>query len=135
MSDWIVIAGSAAIIAFMVAVAWLLGFRKAARIDGAELERLLALSEPGARVEDAAIAVDGRSALARLSNGKLMVAKVMGADITVRLYPASALALRIKGRRLDATFADLGFPALKLTLENDPPRWLGKLAARGGGSP
>ena len=133
MSDWIVIAGSAAVIALMVAVAWLLGFRKAARIDRAELERLLALSEPGACVEDAAIAADGRTALARLSNNKLMVAKVMGGDVTVRLYPASALALQLRGNQLNAKFADLGFPALKLTLENDPPPWLAELATRGGG--
>jgi len=128
MNDWIVIGGSAAVIAFMVAVAWLLGFRQAARIDRAELERLLALSEPGALLEDAAIAADGRSALSLLSNGKLMVAKVMGGDVTARLYPTSALALRIGGRQVSAKFADLGFPALKLTLENDPPRWLAELA-------
>lgn len=129
-----VLGGSAAVVALMVGMAWLLGFRGAARIDHAELSRLLALAEPGAQLADEVIAVDGRAALARVNNGKLLVARSMGNDVSVRLYPMSAVTLCLADKRVVATFADIGFPTLNMRLEHDPPPWLGALAAGVGGS-
>lgn len=131
MENLCVLAGSMAAVSLMVGLAWALGFRRAARIDRAELERLLALAEPGGRIEDLVIASDGRAALARLAGGKLLAAKVMGEDVSIRLYPAAALTLRLAPRRVSAAFADLGFPTLNVRLEHDPPPWLAELARRG----
>lgn len=129
MDKLYVLAGSLAAVSLMVAFAWVLGFRRAARIDRAELERLLALAEPGGRIEDAVIASDRRAALARLADGKLLAAKSMGGDVSVRIYPTAALTVRLAPRRISAAFADLGFPTLNVRLEHDPPPWLAELAA------
>jgi hypothetical protein len=132
MKDLIVLGASTAVVLLMVLVAMTLGFRARARVDASELERLVALSEPGARIADAAIADDGGAALARLTDGKLVVAKSMGDRVTLRLHAPSSVALKLKPGSVSATFADLGFPVLHMKLTN-PPRWLADLAAGGGG--
>lgn len=121
--------GSVIAVLGMVGFAALLGFRHTARIDQAELERLAAAE--GARLEGALIAPDAKSALARLDGGKLMVARVMGNDVSARTAPASAVRLRVARGRLSATFADLGFPGLNMQLQ-DSPAWLDELAGGGG---
>jgi hypothetical protein len=131
MQDLIILGASAAVVVFMVIVAASLGFRTRARVDQAELERLVALSEPGARVAEAAFADDGDAALARLTDGKLVVAKRMGDRVTLRLHAPASVALKLKPGSVSATFADLGFPVLHMKL-NDPPRWLADFAAGGG---
>lgn len=123
--------GSVIAVTLMVGVAAALGFRKTARLDEAALDRLAAAE--GASVERAVIAANGRHALARLSGGKLMVARVMGNDVSARVAPAGALRVKWGGGRLSATFADLGFPALNMRLQ-DAPAWLDELAG-GGGQP
>lgn len=132
MDDLVILAGSAAVVTLMVLAAMGLGFRTKKRVDASELERLLALSEPGARIADTAFADDGTAALARLTDGKLLVAKSMADRVTLRLHGQSAVKLRVSPGSVSATFADLGFPALHMKL-NDPPRWLADLAAGGGG--
>lgn len=132
MKDLIVLGASTAVVLFMVLVAALLGFRARKRVDAAELERLVSLSEPGACIADSAIADDGGAALARLADGKLVVAKAMGDRVTLRLHAPNAVKLRVAPGSVSATFADLGFPVLNMKL-NDPPRWLSDLAAGGGG--
>ena len=128
-----VLGGSAAVVALMVGVAWLLGFRATARIERETLERLLALNEPGVRLAGAVIGADGRAALARLDNGKLMVARVMGGDVSARFYPQPAMSLRLTQRQLHAAFADLGFPSLNMKLDADAPPWLAEMAGGAGG--
>lgn len=125
------LAGSILAVTLMVGIAAALGFRKTARLDEAALEQLAAAE--GTSVEGAVIAPNGRHALARLSGGKLMVARVMGNDVSARVAPAGAVRLKIGGGRLSATFADLGFPALNMRLQ-DAPAWLDELAG-GGGQP
>jgi phosphohistidine swiveling domain-containing protein len=124
LAEAIELAGSAAVILLMVGVAAILGFRMSARIDDGELARLA--EAEGARVEHAVIAQNGRSALARLADGRLMVARVMGADISARFAPAKSVRLALKRGRLDATFADTGFPPLKMRVDEEP-RWLNDL--------
>jgi hypothetical protein len=121
--------GSIVAVTLMVGVAAVLGFRKTARLDETALERLAA--GEGAAVEAAVIAPNGRDALARLSDGRLMVARVMGADVSARVAPAGAVRLRLAPGRLSATFADLGFPPLHMRLQ-DAPAWLAELAGGGG---
>lgn len=123
-----VLAGSAAVVAFMVLAAYLLGFRAKTQIDHEMLARFAALE--GAQVEAAAIAANGRAALARLADGRLLVARAMGADVSARVTPAASINVRLKGDRLRATFADLGFPPLRMKLQ-DSPAWLRDLPGGG----
>jgi hypothetical protein len=131
IAELIELAGSAAVVLLMIGVAAFLGFRMSARIDDDALVRLA--GEEGARIEASVIAQNGRSALARLSDGRIMVARVMGADISARFTPASNVRLDVSGRRLNAIFADAGFPPLKMRLD-DSPAWLTEFS-RGGGTP
>ena len=85
----------------------------------------------GAIVSNAVIARNGRAALARLSDGRMMVARVMGADVSVRFAAAKNVTLDVKSRRLNATFADVGFPPLSMKLD-DSPAWLDEFGSRGG---
>lgn len=121
--------GSVIAVALMVGAAAALGFRKTARLDEAALARLAAAE--GASLEHAVIAPNGRDALARLSGGKVMIARVMGNDVSARVAPAGAVRLKLAPGRLSATFADLGFPPLNMRLQ-DAPAWLHELAGAGG---
>lgn len=131
VAELIELAGSAAVVLLMIGVAAFLGFRMSARIDDGELARLA--GEEGASIEASVIARNGRTALARLSDGRIMVVRVMGADVSARFTRASSVRLDVNGRRLNATFADVGFPPLKMRLD-DSPAWLTELS-RGGGTP
>jgi hypothetical protein len=132
VEDLAVLAGSAAVIAFMLGVAALLGFRRGVRLaDDAQLAALIADAEPGARLDVAAIGEDGRAALARLSDGRYVAAQVMGDRVSLRIFSAGATLRRAPGR-LSLRFADLGFPSLHLRLKQEPA-WLA--AFPGGGKP
>jgi len=124
LAEAIELGGSAAVILLMVVVAAVLGFRMSARIDEGELTRLS--EAEGARVEHAVIAQNGRAALARLSDGRLMVARVMGADVSARFAAARSVRVGVKRGRLEAKFADTGFPPLKMRLDEEP-KWLTEL--------
>lgn len=120
-----VLAGSAAVVLVMVGMAYVLGFRAKRSLNEAELARLAEGEEAG--LESAVIAPDGRAAFARLANGKLMVARVMGDDVSARIAPAAAMRVAVTQGRLHVVFADLGFPPLDMKLEETPP-WLAELA-------
>jgi len=129
LQQWIeeapVLAGSIVAVLFMAGVAALLGFRRTARLDEAELQRLAAAES--ATLERYLIAPGAKSALARLEGGKLMVARVMGADISARVLPVSAARFRFRNGRFSVAFADTGFPPLDLEIDQTPP-WLAQLA-------
>lgn len=125
VKDIIVLGASAGGVAFMVAMAALLGFRTAAKLDQAELERLAA--EEGAKLEAAAIDTRGRAAIARLSGGKLLVARVLADGVATRAARPEQVALRLRKGRLTAGFGDLGFPPVSMRLDA-PPDWLQTLA-------
>ena len=117
LADLLVLAGSVLVVALMVGMAALLGFKARARIvNRAMLERLIGESEPDARVEQAWIDAQGRGAVARLADGHVAAARVMGAEISVRLVSAEAVTLHQTEDGVMARFADLGFPAVKLKL-------------------
>ena len=131
MSSLLVLAGSAAVVALMVALAVLLGFRQTARIaTEADLAARIAESEPGARLAEAAIDAGGRAALARLSDGRLVGAIVMADGVSLRFVRPEAVRVRLRGARVSARFADVGFPFLNMEL-SDTPAWLSDLATRG----
>lgn len=121
MNDLIITAGSAGVVLFMIGVAFALGFRGAAKLDEARLAALAAAE--GAQVENAALSADGRAGLARLSGGKLLIAKVMGEDVSARIVPAAAAKVRYRNGRLSVAFGDLGYPSLEMRLDQEPA-WL-----------
>ena len=123
-----ILAGSAAVIILMVGVAAALGFRPKAVLDDAALAQLAA--NEGASIEAAVIAPDAKSALARLSGGKIMVARAMGGDISARIAPASAVIAALRGEKLSVRFADIGYPPLHMRVQT-PPAWLADLAGEG----
>lgn len=130
MSPLVTLAGSAIVIALMLGVAAALGFLKGARIANvAALGVLLADYEPGARIEDAAIDDKGRAALAKLNDGRVLVARVMGDSVSLRTLSADAMRLSIANGRVSARFADLGFPSLNMALA-EPPVWLRALGEK-----
>ncbi|MBK6703460.1 MAG: hypothetical protein IPG56_06615 [Caulobacteraceae bacterium] len=128
IEELIELGGSAAVVLLMIGVAAVLGFRMSARIDDGELTRLA--EAEGVHVDGAVIAQNGRTAFARLSDGRVMVARVMGADVSARFAPANAVKLNVNARRLNATFADTGFPPLKMRLD-DSPAWLKEFSSGG----
>jgi hypothetical protein len=120
-----VLAGSVAVILLMVGVAWALGFRPKAKLDDAALARLAGAE--GASIDSALYAPDGKAALARLTSGKIMVARAMGGDISARTAAASAVRVRLSGDKLSLQFADVGYPPLHMRVQ-EPPHWLAELA-------
>ena len=126
LEDLEVLAGSAAVVLLMVGVAGALGFRNTAKLDEAELATLAAAE--GARVEAAAIDAKGRAAVARLTGGKLLFAKVMADGLSARVLPLGQARVRAKAGKVSVTFGDLGYPSLSMRLEN-PPAWLAELGA------
>jgi hypothetical protein len=125
VAEMIELAGSAAVILLMIGVAAVLGFRMSARIDENELARLA--SAENASVANAVIASNGRTAFARLADGRIMVARVMGADVSARVTPAQSVRVGLKPGRLNAMFADTGFPPLSMRLDSEP-EWLSDLS-------
>ncbi len=123
-----ILAGSAAVIILMVGVAAALGFRPKAALNETTLAQLA--ENEGASVEASVIASDSKSALARLSGGKIMVARAMGGDISARIAPTSAVRARINGEKLSVRFADVGYPPLHMRVQT-PPAWLADLVGEG----
>ncbi len=117
---------SAGFVLFMVAFAAIMGFRRTAKLDDAELARLA--EAEGARVEAAAIDVKGRAAVAKLDSGKVLIAKVMADGVSARVLPLGQAHVRAGNRKVSVTFGDLGYPSLNMQLEN-PPTWLKELGS------
>jgi hypothetical protein len=118
------LAASLGAVLFMAGVAAVLGFRQTARLNDEELRRLAAAEH--LHLESSVIASNGKSALARLEGGKLMIARVMGADISARILPAASARVRSRNGKLSVLFADSGFPPLHMKLA-EPPSWQAEL--------
>lgn len=126
LQDAIVTAGSAAVVAFLVVVIYFAGFRQTARVDEAALSQLA--SAEGVGVAGAVFEPRGRAVLAKLSDGKLLIARVMGDGVGARVAPAASAEVRLRRDRLRVSFGDLGFPALSWKLKEQAPGWLKELA-------
>jgi hypothetical protein len=118
---------SAGFVVFMIGLAALMGFRKSAALDEAELAKLAAAE--GGRVEAAAFDEKGRAAVARLDGGKLLIAKVMADGVSARVMGQGQARVRKRKRGVTLTFGEFGYPALNMRLEN-PPAWLTELGAK-----
>jgi|CXWL01.1.fsa_nt_gi hypothetical protein len=127
-TDLIVTAGSAGVVALLVLIAFAMGFRARAELNGETLAQRLAESDPKARIADAMFAADGRNALARLADGRLLIARAMADGVSLRTLPPSAAQVRLRSGKALVGFADIGFPPLSLPLEGEAPAWLKALA-------
>lgn len=132
MSDALVLAGSALVVAVLVAIAALLGFRERARLmSRADVAAALAATDRAASIVDAAFDREGRAAIATLADGRLALAKAMGDHIAVRIVAPNALRVRIRARirargeaaLVRAGVADFGFPGITLHVVRTPD-WL-----------
>ena len=128
LEDAVITAGSALVVAFLVFVVWLMGFRTALKADAELIRRELAFAEPGAQLAEAIADANGRSALGLLADGRLVIARAMGDGVSLRILPASAARLSLDGQRVRLRFADLGYEPLNLTLAESAPAWLSALA-------
>jgi hypothetical protein len=126
-ADFITTAVSAAFVLLMVGFAALLGFRRTATLDNAVVQRLA--KAEGAQVEAAAIDAKGRAAVAKLTDGKLLVAKVMADGVSARVLGKGQARVYAGGRKVSVRFGDLGYPSLNMQIEN-PPAWLTELGAK-----
>lgn len=122
--DWIVLGASAAVIVLMVAVAAVLGFRSAEKLDEARLATLAAAE--GAVIEGALVSERGNAGLARLAGGRVLAARVMADGVSARA--AKPWRLRVRGRRVSIMFDDVGFPPLRFSFKQDAPAWLIEMA-------
>jgi hypothetical protein len=132
VADLYTLGGSAGVIALMVAVAALLGFRTRLRIESeADARRFIGEADPDARVADLALGADGLAALARLEDGRLVALRALGDRVSVRVFASSAARLKWRGAALVARFGDLGYPTLHLKLA-ERSDWLARLAEEAG---
>lgn len=127
MSDLVILAASAGGVLLMIAVAAGLGFRQRARIDAESLAEIAA--GENARVEASIADADGRAAVARLSDGRWLIARVMADGVGARVLAPDAVRVRATKGGVNLALADLGFPALHLKLAAAAPAWLTERAA------
>ena len=126
MTDVLVLAVSAAVVALLALIAQALGFRVKGRFaDAAAVGAAVARVEPRAVVRDAVI--DGAWAIALLEDGRLAVARAVGDSATARILCAGAPRPRVKrvktGVRIIVPGFDMGFPGGALRLAT-APAWL-----------
>lgn len=122
MSQWLILAASAGGVAFMVAVAALMGFRQRARIDASAFAELAALE--GATVQASVVDKSGLAGVARLGDGRWLAARVMADGVGARAFAADAVRVRQSGDALKFSFGDVGYPAMTLRLNEPAPAWL-----------
>lgn len=121
--DWLVMAGSAAVVVFMVAVGAVLGFRQRNRIDETQLRALAAAEGQGVR--QALVAARGEAGIAWLADGRVLAARVMADGVSARV--AKATQVRVRDGRVCVASNDLGFPPLNLRIVGETPAWLAEL--------
>jgi hypothetical protein len=118
----------------LIALAWLIGFRKSARVlDQHHVIHLAAQDHLPAPAE---IAVDmlGRTALAQLDSERVYVVKAVGDRFTTRIFPRAAIAgirmYRPKGKGIGARlrFSDAGFDDLAIEFaDREAPPFIERL--------
>lgn len=120
MSDLIVLGASALGVLAMIGAAALLGFRKRAFVDEPMLAQLSAAE--GARIE--ANVADGAAGVARLDDGRWLVARAMADGVGARVFASNAVRVRAVRGGIALRFDDIGYPALRLKLSAPAPAWL-----------
>ena len=114
---------AAAGVALLVGLSFLLfGLRARARIGD------LGALAPDLTLVETAIDAQGRAGVGLSEDGRLLLARGMGADVAVRVAgQAGVQRVTIRGDEVILALDDVGFPELRLTL-SPPPLWLGRLA-------
>lgn len=108
----------------LVAVAWLMGFRKSARILDEHHVRHLATQEKAGDPADIAVDALGRTALGQIDAERVFVVKSVGDRLTTRIFRRADIAgvrmYRPKGRGIGARirFSDAGFDDLRIEFES-----------------
>lgn len=115
---------AAAGVAFLVMLSWGMGFRDRARILS-----LAPLAQSfGVTLSETLIDAEGRAAIGLSVDGRLLVAKAMGADVAARIAPVSAIhKLAVKDGAVILALSDWGFPDVRLRVDH-VPLWIGRLA-------
>lgn len=118
--------GALAGVGVLVGIAWLLGFRKRAKIEGPDhVARLLAEAEPGAGISDIAMDKDGYAAVAKLTDGRLFIVRSMADKLAIRLISPASLKLKRNGATVRLDSGEAAHPPLTLHLEGPAmAQWL-----------
>ena len=136
MSVILIQIASLASIAFLVWLAYFLGFRGERRITG-EAE-LLELSKPYGGTQQFLLDASGASAIALLNDGQLLAAKIVGDRLATRIFPQTALKyIKLyppkseQNLGVELRFNDVGFSSMRVTtMESHLPAWLDQLQSK-----
>jgi hypothetical protein len=110
-------------IPLLVLLSWALGMAKTRPpLMESDFETARLEAAPDAQILAHEVFNQGRDGLARLSDGRLMVLRRMGADVCVRVAPGSAVRLAPVQAGFALYFSDAGFPPLKIAAPT--PNWL-----------
>jgi len=122
---YIQLAGSAAAVAVLVAVAaWANIARSAPPLDEERAKKLLGVEFPGREVERVWVAVDGQGAVAK-SGGMALVLCRLGDGFVARQIPwAQAVAATFRDGRLTIDLRDVAAPSAVISLPSWPPKSL-----------
>jgi hypothetical protein len=125
---------SAAGVAVLVALAWLLGFRGGRRIGGEQEVRALAQSLELKAPSAVAVDVRGRTALAEIDSDTVLLVKAMGDRLAARTFSRKALAgvrmYRPRGLGIGARlrFSDAGVDEIRIEFnEREAPPFVERL--------
>lgn len=120
---YIQLAGSAAAVAVLVAIAaWANIAKSAPPLDEERTKKLLGMEFPGRTIERVWVAVDGQGALAK-SGGMALVLCRLGDGYVARQIPwAQALAATFHGGRLTIDLRDVAAPSAVIALPAWPPK-------------
>lgn len=115
---------AAAGVVILVILSWMMGFRERARIVSlAPIAQNL-----GVTLSETLIDAEGRAGIGLSVDGRLLVAKAMGADVAARVAPVSAIEkLDVKDGDVKLALSDWGFPDVRVRVAQ-VPLWIGRLA-------
>jgi hypothetical protein len=120
---YIQLAGSAAAVAVLIAVAaWANVSKSAPPLDEERARKLLALEFPGREPERVWVAVDGQGALAKCGAMALVLCRVGDGFVARQIPWAQALAATFHGGRLTIDLRDVAAPSAVIALPAWPPK-------------
>ena len=122
---YIQLAGSAAAVAVLVAVAaWANIARSAPPLDEERARKLLEVEFPGRTPERIWVAVDGQGAVAKCGGMALVLCRLGDGYVARQIPWAQALAATFKDGRLTIDLRDVAAPSAVIALPSWPPKSL-----------
>jgi hypothetical protein len=120
---YIQLAGSAAAVAVLVAVAaWANIARSAPPLDEEQARKLFDVEFPGREPERMWVAVDGQGALAKCGGMALVLCRLGDGYVARQIPWAQALAATFHGGRLTIDLRDVAAPSAVIALPAWPPK-------------